>query len=288
MKKEVNYKNWVPKSLIAGTCAGTAALAAGAACFGVLGKGNAAKALSVLCGAGAIGCGAFAGWSVTARRAFSYDGKRQLSKQMIGGVAEHITLPEGGIGLDVGCGSGTLTIACAGANPQGHMVGIDLWEPFYGYSRELCQQNALAKGVENISFQTGDAVRLAFEDETFDAVTSNYVYHNILSRDRQALLLETLRVLKKGGVFAIHDIFSKARYGDMGAFVAQTAGLRARGVDRHHRRSFYEPVGSGQTHVGRLGPVGGTEIAEGNVWTDVKQSAALTGFWDRKLPFTMG
>ncbi len=48
---------------------------------------------------------------------------------------------------------------------------------------------------------------------------SNYVYHNILSNDRQAILLETLRTLKKGGTFAIHDIFSKSRYGDMQAFV---------------------------------------------------------------------
>ena len=28
-------------------------------------------------------------------------------------------------------------------------------------------------------------------------------------------MLETLRVLKKGGTFAIHDLMSKARYGDM-------------------------------------------------------------------------
>ena len=54
--------------------------------------------------------------------------------------------------------------------------------------------------------------------ESFDAVVSNYVYHNIPG-DRQALLLETLRVLKKGGTFAIHDIFSKSKYGDMHSFV---------------------------------------------------------------------
>lgn len=33
------------------------------------------------------------------------------------------------------------------------------------------------------------------------------------------ILLETLRVLKKGGTFAIHDLFSKDKYGDMQAFV---------------------------------------------------------------------
>ena len=50
-------------------------------------------------------------------------------------------------------------------------------------------------------------------------MTSNYVYHNITGADKQQLLRETLRVLKKGGTFAIHDIMSKARYGDMQQFI---------------------------------------------------------------------
>ena len=58
----------------------------------------------------------------------------------------------------------------------------------------------------------------------FDAVTSNYVYHNITGADKQALLLETLRILKKGGTFAIHDLMSPGRYGDMQA-KAQGYGL---------------------------------------------------------------
>ena len=72
---------------------------------------------------------------------------------------------------------------------------------------------------DRTSFAQGDAQKLDFPDGTFDAVTSNYVYHNIPSRDRQAILLETLRVLKKGGTFAIHDIFSSINYGDMQAFM---------------------------------------------------------------------
>ena len=31
-------------------------------------------------------------------------------------------------------------------------------------------------------------------------------------------MLETLRTLKKGGTFAIHDIMSKGKYGDMESF----------------------------------------------------------------------
>ena len=44
---------------------------------------------------------------------------------------------------------------------------------------------------------------------------------NITGKNKQTLLLETLRVLKKGGTFAIHDLMSKARYGDMNAFVSK-------------------------------------------------------------------
>ena len=160
-------------------------------------------------------------WTVLMYRAFSYDGKRQMSRQIIDGVADLVHLPEGGKGLDVGCGSGALTIAVAKRNPQALMTGIDCWGAEYAsFSKRLCEDNALAEGVaDRTSFAQGDALKLDFPDEAFDAVTSNYVYHNIPSRDRQAILLETLRVLRKGGTFAIHDIFSREKYGDMQAFV---------------------------------------------------------------------
>ena len=153
-------------------------------------------------------------------RAFSYNGKRQMSRRIIEGIAAYVSLPDGGKGLDVGCGSGALTIACAKRNPGASFVGLDRWGKEYAsFSKALCERNAEAEGVSNVSFTKGDANALAFPDECFDAVTSNYVYHNIPSKDRQSILLETLRVLKKGGTFAIHDIFSRSKYGDMEAFV---------------------------------------------------------------------
>ena len=91
--------------------------------------------------------------------------------------------------------------------------------------------NAKAEGVGNVSFRQGDATHLDFPDETFDAVASNYVYHNIPSKDRQAILLETLRTLKKGGTFAIHDIFSEAKYGDMQAFIKKLKEMGYEKVD---------------------------------------------------------
>ncbi len=126
----------------------------------------------------------------------------------------------------MGCGSGALTIACAKRNPEASFLGIDRWGKEYAsFSKALCRQNAAAEGVCNVDFQQGDAVKLDFPDGSFDAVVSNYVYHNIPG-NRQAYLLETLRVLKKGGTFALHDVFSKLKYGDMEAFVGK---LKSRG-----------------------------------------------------------
>ena len=62
---------------------------------------------------------------------------------------------------------------------------------------------------------------LDFTDESVDAVVSNYVYHNITSADKRALLMETLRVLKKGGVFALNDEMKPRMYGDMEEFAQE-------------------------------------------------------------------
>ena len=171
-------------------------------------------------------------WGFKMHQAFSYDGKRQMSRQIIEGVASYITIPAGGKGLDVGCGSGALAIAAAKKNPGAMVIGIDRWGKEYAsFSKTLCENNAQAESVTNTSFFPGDAVNLNFEDESFDAVFSNYVYHNIPSSNRQEILLETLRTLKKGGVFAIHDIFSQDKYGDINAFLATLKSMGYENVE---------------------------------------------------------
>lgn len=225
-----DYANWMPKEMVYGSALGSAALLTAGIAVSQNKRSAAGKFVGGLLTAGAVGCGIFSIYSFAARRAFSYDGERKLSKDIIEGVAEFVILPEGGIGLDVGCGSGALTIACAKRNPNASMVGIDHWGPEYkDFSKALCERNAEAEGVTNVRFEKGDAVKLDFADGTFDAVTSNYVYHNIVGTNKQDLLLETLRVLKKGGYFAIHDLMEKGRYGDIQAFADK---LKAEGYEQ--------------------------------------------------------
>lgn len=230
IKMKADYKNWVPNGMTAGLAAATAVFAAGAVVAAKAPVKPATKqVLTGVLSLGAVGFGVSAVWCVYAHNRFSYEGKRKLSKQIIDGVADYITLPDGGVCLDVGCGSGALGIQVALRNPQGRVVGIDRWGAEYAsFNQERCEANAKAEGAENITFRKGDANHLEFPDGCFDAVTSNYVYHNISGVDKQILLRETLRVLKKGGTFAIHDLMGKARYGDMEQFVKE---LRAEGYE---------------------------------------------------------
>ena len=256
-----DYKNWMPKGMVLSGFAATAVFLILFIVFGLTGiiSGTLKTVLFIVFLAGTIIGLCVSIWMILLYRAFSYNGKRQMSRKIIEGIAGYVKLPDDGKGLDVGCGSGALAIACAKRNPTASFVGIDRWGKEYAsYNKPLCESNARAEGVNNVSFQRGDATHLDFPDESFDAVVSNYVYHNIPG-DRQAYLLETLRVLKKGGMFAIHDIFSKSRYGDMQAFVKKLKDM-------------------GYADVRLIDTTDGTWITKWeSVWMELAGSALLIG-----------
>ena len=227
-----DYKNWMPKGMVLGFASAALVSVLLLILFGfspLLSSGTLKTVLTIIFSIISIMFIAVTIWMFLMYRAFSYNGKRQMSRQIIEGIAQYVHIPDGGCGLDVGCGSGALTIACAKRNPKAFMVGVDRWGKEYAsFNKQLCEKNALAEGVPNVSFKQGDAVKLDYADESFDVVTSNYVYHNIPLKDRQGILLETLRTLKKGGTFAIHDIMSQSKYGDMEAFARK---LRSMGYE---------------------------------------------------------
>ena len=226
-----DYKNWMPKGMVYSFLFAFLGCAVAAAVFQLLPGGTLRTVLTMAFGVIAVIFCGLSIWAISMYRAFDYNGKRQMARQIIEGTASYVSLPEGGKVLDVGCGSGALGIAVGKRNPRAEIVGIDRWGKEYAsFSKALCESNARAEGVSRITFRQGDATHLDFPDETFDAVVSNYVYHNIPG-DRQQYLLETLRTLKKGGTFALHDIFSKSKYGDMQAFVKKLKDMGYRQVE---------------------------------------------------------
>lgn len=173
----------------------------------------------------------------------------------------HLGFDGKGTLLDVGCGSGALSIRAALTWPEAQVTGIDYWGVAYGYGQPMCEKNAASEGVATrCRFQHGDAHQLEFPDDTFDAVVSNYVYHNITGADKQALLRETLRVLKPGGVFALNDDMKPRMYGDMEAFAQdlREAGFQevrlvdtATEVFGSQRRAAMMMLGESRMLVGR-------------------------------------
>lgn len=158
-------------------------------------------------------------WCAWIRKQYAFGGGGMMERvhQV---VLSHLDFDGQGQLLEVGCGSGALSIRAALTWPDAQITGMDYWGVAYGYGQAMCEKNAESEGVGfRCAFRHGDANKLDFPDESFDAVVSNYVYHNVMGADKQALLLETLRVLKKGGVFALNDDMKPKMYGDMDAFV---------------------------------------------------------------------
>ena len=187
--KKPDYKNWVPKSMVIGLGAATAVSGSLFVLFGASDrflKGRARQAAAVAFGAATPVLLFYTGWMGALHRTFDYKGKRKLAKTIIEGTADFVHIPDGGTELDVGCGSGALTIAAAKRNPRAQMVGCDIWSGAYKavFTKKRCEENAVAEGVSNVRFTEGNAVRLPFPDESFDAVTSNYVYHNIAGHNK--------------------------------------------------------------------------------------------------------
>ena len=176
-------------------------------------------ALGVVCAVVTAVLLALLGWMAWIRRQYAF-GKGGMMEQVHKAVLGSLAFDGQGTILEVGCGSGALSIRAALTWPEAKITGLDYWGAMYNYSKALCEKNAVSEGVgSRCTFVHGDANKLDFPDESFDAVVGNYVYHNIMGADKQALLLESLRVLKKGGVFVLHDNMKPQMYGDMAAFV---------------------------------------------------------------------
>jgi len=102
-------------------------------------------------------------------------------------------IADGAAVLDVGSGTGVLSLAVRAANPSGRIEGIDLSPAFVEYATK---QHADAR----VHFQVGDAQKLGFPDKSFDAALSLLVLNFV--PDPVLALREMRRVTKPGGTLA--------------------------------------------------------------------------------------
>lgn len=100
-------------------------------------------------------------------------------------------VPQGGLALDLGTGSGGLALALASLGCR--VVGVDFCQPMMQIARGKVASAAGAR----VSLAAGDALHLPFPQGTFDCITAGFALRNLA--DLGQGLVEAHRVLRSGG-----------------------------------------------------------------------------------------
>ncbi len=95
--------------------------------------------------------------------------------------------------LDLGTGTGDLAREALSAFPQARVVGAD-------FTLEMMR---VGQQAGRLDFAAADALRLPFDESTFEAVISGFLMRNVI--DLNNALEEQYRVLKSGGRIVILD-----------------------------------------------------------------------------------
>jgi SAM-dependent methyltransferase len=115
------------------------------------------------------------------------------SRQLAPLFIEFAGVEEGDSVLDVGCGTGSLTMTISRLTKAAKIVGIDASKSFIKYAGAHCAD-------PRVTFVTGDAQHLAYPDVSFDRCLSLLAINQI--PDTPKAVNEMRRVTKPGGVIA--------------------------------------------------------------------------------------
>jgi ubiquinone/menaquinone biosynthesis C-methylase UbiE len=104
--------------------------------------------------------------------------------------------------LEVGCGTGTLTLAAKRqAGPTGTVFGIDIIPGMI----EVSQRKA-AEAKEDITFQLGSIADIPFPSNQFDAVMCSFMIFHMSETTMLKGIAEAYRVLKPQGRLLVLDL----------------------------------------------------------------------------------
>ena len=128
-------------------------------------------------------------------------------------LIDQAELADGQRVLEIGCGTGNLTVRAKKTHPSIDVVGSDP-DPL-----ALKRAQRKARRLTGIRFECGYAQRLPYTDGEFDRVLSSMMLHHLDSDAKTVAAAEVFRVLRPGG--RLHLV-------DMGGDMTVDDGLSAR------------------------------------------------------------
>jgi ubiquinone/menaquinone biosynthesis C-methylase UbiE len=102
--------------------------------------------------------------------------------------------------LEIGCGTGNVTVRAKRTHPGTDLTGLDP-DPL-----ALARAQRKARGLTGIRFERGFAQELPHSDGEFDRVLSSMMLHHLDEDAKVGALAEVHRVLRPGGRLHIVDI----------------------------------------------------------------------------------
>lgn len=110
--------------------------------------------------------------------------------------------------LDLGCGTGTLTLMIKRAQPEAEIIGLDADSEILGIARKKAEQARIP-----LLFQQGMSFDLPFSDHSFDHVFSSLFFHHLTLEMKQKTLQEVFRVLRPKGEMHVVDFGKPYHHG---------------------------------------------------------------------------
>lgn len=117
-------------------------------------------------------------------------------------------LPTGGRVMEVGCGFGLFALYFASIHPDLQIRAVDLDEKRIAAAE--ASQHKL--GINNVSFEIGDATQIDLGSGPLDAVYMLDLIHHIPPVSARQLVHQAYEVLRPGGVLIIKDVDTRPRW----------------------------------------------------------------------------
>lgn len=115
-------------------------------------------------------------------------------------LVEQVGLHPGQRVLDLGAGTGTLTLMLKRAQPQADVIGLDGDPEILAIARAKAMRSGLA-----VTYDEGMADVLPYPDGSFDRVVSSLMFHHLSRETKRRAAREVFRVLKPGGELHVAD-----------------------------------------------------------------------------------